>query len=303
MKSKIGFPSNNRNLPTYDSSYDFNQINLLNINPKELIGQEIEFAYENVTNFKEPDSYPNLREIKDTFFLCFSTSATIPLNKIISKSTETELYDVVDGSRPPKHYKDFNDIINNGSTSTYKPSLVITSYPTYALHSKKAIVIGTGYSSLAGKIFKILDASCIYDYYDSRVAYIYRLSDGQNEINFFHFYDNNLNMMIHLRGFIKKERNRHFQNSIILNEIPEWYGYQGGSIKSDINLPDIYTITRDTIFSTSLKIARKKMPKFIDLKYFNLPNCYYQILCYELETYEKKKVLIPVPRLIEFVSN
>lgn len=291
------------NSPVYDSTYDFNQIGYLKINPKELIGQEIEFAARNVTNFKEPDSYPNLREIKDTFFSCFSTSETIPLNSFLSNTTEPQLYDIVDGSRPPKHYKDFKDITQNATTSAYKPTIIITSHPKYALHSDKAIIVGTGYEKLAGKIFKILDASCIYDYYDSRVAYIYRLSDGEKEINFFYSYNPFLESMIHIRGFIKKEGSRYLKKQMILNEIPEWYGYQGGTLTSDINLNEIYTLNNDSICLTNFKIEKRGIPKFIDLKYFDIPNSFSQVLCYVLETSQKRKMIVPSYRLIEFISH
>ena len=131
----------------------------------------------------------------------------------------------------------------------------------------------------------------------------YRLFDGEKEINFYFSYSPFLTSMIHIRGFISKEKSRHLKTQMILNEIPEWYGYQGGTLTADINLPEIYTLNNDTICLTNFKIEKKKIPKFIDLKYFDIPNSYSQVLCYELETVEKRKMIVPSDRIIEFITH
>lgn len=286
----------------YDSSYDFEYISNYCENPKELIGQELIFAPRSLKH-KIGSEVSRLNRLKDSMFICFTTKSTTPLSEIIQNlPSDTAEFGLVDGSRFPNHYKNQFQIKENLTTNTYKPKALLTTDYPFGNSTKIAILIGTEYSSLAGKTFKIKDVTCIYDYYDSRTAYFYQLVDSENnEINFFHFYDNALNSMIHIKGYIEKiklkDKGRNFK-------LENYQNYQEGLKDSAVFLGEVYiNSVGSKLRSSTISIPKNETLRCIGLKYISLETYYFQFPAYEFIDKKNNTILVPCWLLMPFIKE
>lgn len=280
----------------YDSTYDFNTIWNNNHNPKDLIGQELEFAPRN-KNYRLGSPVSKFNNLRDSFFICFSTSKTIKVSTIINKFPENFFgFDLVDGSRHPKNYSR-SFLADTATTNTYKPALIVTQAYPFKLNgdsSKKAVVIGTNYSELENKIFKIKDATCFFDYYDSQIWYFFKLSDSEgNEVNFFSYCCESLEAIIHIKGFIEKEK------KTIPKTVFRFRKYDRVNIGID-TLPYMFEISyADTSTNKSIDLYNSHWTG-ISFKYISKTDGFFQVLYAELKNEKNQKIYINLMRPPEY---
>lgn len=287
--------TNGRNLFSnqYDSSYDFSEIRTRNRNPKDLIGQELEFAppsKNHVIGSKASLFY----RLRDSLFICFSSPVTKKLSELTNSFPEKSTgFDLVDCTRHPFDYS-YQFLKDSATTNTYKPKVVLTDAYPFALRKdekgiKKAMVVGTPYSSLAGKTFKIKDASCYFDYYDSQVSYFFILIDDHNiEVTLYLDYDQALEQMIHIKGYKKKffQENRgkdfYFKDDfkIIEQDKKRGFAYDVKFLDKPISLSDKKWTVRD-------------------YKYISTPERYFQTLYLEMRNIQNEIIYIQLYDILE----
>jgi hypothetical protein len=272
----------------YDSSYDFSEISRQNRNPKELIGQELEFAPPS-SNHVVGSKASLFYQLRDSLFICFSWSKTKKLSELTDVFPENSTgFGLVDCTRYPFNYS-YQFLKDSATTNAYKPEIVLTdAYPFYLRmdkkDTKKAIVVGTPYSSLAGKTFKIKDASCYFEYYDSRVSYFFNLIDPEdNEVTLYFAFNQPLEQMIHIKGYRKKVEESFSKKSfsfvssfkVKIESEPVLMGYQMS--------PDY--------FKTKINLYNKNWIAG-EYKYVSTPERYFQMLYLELKNDQGEKIYI-----------
>lgn len=274
--------SNERNsfFNQYDSSYDFSEIRTLNRNPKDLIGQELEFAPPS-TNHVIGSKASLFYRLRDSLFICFSSPVTKKLSELTNVFPEKSTgFDLVDCTRHPSDYS-YQFLKDSATTNTYKPKVVLTDAYPFALRKdekgiKKAMLVGTPYSSLAGKTFKIKDASCYFDYYDSQVSYFFNLVDLENnEVTLYFDFNQPLEQMIHIKGYIKKVEESYFKKLFSFVS----------SFKIRIESESVlkgYQLSPD-YFENQIILYNKKWTAG-KYKYVSTPERYFQMLYLELKS-------------------
>lgn len=291
----LSFVQNNTNtlskersffLNQYDSSYDFSEIRTRNRNPKDLIGQELEFAPPS-TNHVIGSEASLFYRLRDSLFICFSSPVTKKLSELTNIFPEKSTgFDLVDCTRYPKDYS-YQFLKDSATTNTYEPKLVVTDAYPFALRKdengiKKAMVVGTPYSRVAGRSFKIKDASCYFDYYDSQVSYFFILIDDQNdEVTLYLDFHQALEQMIHIKGYKKKFLETNYNNVFFFKD-----NYR--IIEQNKKQAYAYDIK---FLKKPLVVGDKKWT-VKDYKYVSTPERYFQTLYLEMKDIQNEIIYI-----------
>lgn len=281
----------------YDSSYDFNEIDKCCENPKDLIGQELIFAPRSISH-KIGTEVSRLNRLSDSIFIGFSTKNKIPLSGIIKNtSNDTAAFVIVDGSRFPKHYKTQSEIKQNLTTNTYKPTALLTDNYPFGSGTEKAILVGTAYSKLAGRSFKIKDVTCIYDYYNSRTAYFYQLIDDENnEVSFFYFYDNALSSIVHIKGYLDNIKLNHVNKTLTLKK------YQERNNDSTIFLGQVFVNgQKEELIPSAINFTQNTAVKCIGFQFISLDTYYFQLPAYEILDNRGNKIIVECGLIKPFI--
>jgi hypothetical protein len=148
------------------------------------------------------------------------------------------------------------------------------------------MVIGTPYASLEGKTFRIKDASCYFEYYDSRVSYFFTLTDPENnEVVLYFTYNQPLEQMIHIKGYIKKFEEANYNQSFSIVD-----GFQIKRGTEPVKLS--YQLSPDNL-EKQIPLYNRKWTAG-KYKYVSTPERYIQMLYLELISDNNEVIYVDV---------